>query len=75
MKQYINWILKLAAVVIIFCLPTLAHAQPGPGCDPAVDPACVPIDGGLSFLIAAGVGYGIKKVRDSRKQQQAEKNL
>jgi hypothetical protein len=30
-----------------------------PGCDPA-DPAC-PIDGGLSFLIAAGLGIGARK--------------
>jgi hypothetical protein len=27
-----------------------------------------PIDGGLSLLLAAGVGYGVKKVRDSRKK-------
>ena len=29
----------------------------------------VPIDGGLSVLLAAGVGYGIKKVRDGRKEK------
>jgi hypothetical protein len=63
-------------MMIIFCfLPSLVNAQIDPGCDPQVDPACVPIDGGLSLLIAAGVGYGIKKVRDSRKQQQAEENI
>lgn len=28
----------------------------------------VPIDGGLSLLVAAGVGYGIKKMRNTRKQ-------
>jgi hypothetical protein len=27
----------------------------------------VPLDGGLSLLLAAGVGYGVKKVRASRK--------
>ncbi|HVX48512.1 MAG TPA: hypothetical protein VHB48_00085 [Chitinophagaceae bacterium] len=31
-----------------------------------------PIDGGISLLIAAGAGYGIKKVRDARKNKQAE---
>jgi hypothetical protein len=30
--------------------------------------ADAPIDGGLSLLLAAGVGYGVKKVRDSRKK-------
>jgi hypothetical protein len=28
----------------------------------------VPIDGGLSLLVAAGVGYGIKKVKERRKK-------
>ncbi len=27
----------------------------------------VPVDGGLSLLVAAGVGYGAKKLRDKRK--------
>ncbi|MDB5222830.1 MAG: hypothetical protein JWN83_1497 [Chitinophagaceae bacterium] len=69
MKKYVRWGIKLLSVTIVLCLPFTGMAQPGPGCDPAVDPACVPIDGGLSFLIAAGVGYGIKKVRDSRKKK------
>jgi hypothetical protein len=28
----------------------------------------VPIDGGLSLLVAAAVGYGSKKMYDKRKQ-------
>ena len=36
--------------------------------------ADTPIDGGLSLLIAAGVGYGIKKVRDGRKKAAEEKD-
>ena len=71
MKQYIKWTIRLTAVVIVFCLPVLAFAQTDPGdC-----PTCVPIDGGLTFLIAAGVGYGVKKVRDSRKQKQSGENI
>ncbi len=31
-----------------------------------------PIDGGLGILVAAGVGYGIKKARDKKKKK---KNL
>ena len=50
------------------CSPALVKAQFG-------DPPCVgpdpqtgecPIDSGLLLLIAAGAGYGIKKVVDSR---------
>lgn len=37
--------------------------NPGGGGDPDL-----PIDGGASILIAAGVAYGIKKVYDKRKQ-------
>lgn len=28
----------------------------------------VPVDGGLSLLVAAGVGYGAKKIREKRKK-------
>lgn len=45
-------------------MPSVLHAQPGFGDD--VDD--VPIDGGLSLLIASGVGYGAKKLSAKRKQ-------
>lgn len=41
----------------------IAHAQPNPPTDG------VPIDGGLSILLAAGVGYGAKKMYDSQKDK------
>jgi hypothetical protein len=44
-------------------LPFFAMAQVDPGCGPDC-----PIDGGLSLLLAAGAGYGIKKYRDGRKK-------
>ena len=31
-------------------------------------PPATPIDGGLSILLAVGGIYGLKKIRDSRKQ-------
>ena len=31
-----------------------------------VDIANAPVDGGLSLLIAGGVGYGIRKIRNKR---------
>jgi hypothetical protein len=73
MKQNVKWLTMLAIMLIVFiCLPSLVQAQ-FPDCpDPTV--AC-PIDGGLSFLIAAGVVYGVKKVRDGRKQKQAGENI
>ena len=38
-----------------------ALAQPGA-------PPATPIDGGLSLLLAAGGAYGIKKLRDHKRQ-------
>lgn len=48
------------------CLPSLLWAQPGGG-GPDPDPA-VPLDGGVSLLVAAGVGYAIKKAYNKRKE-------
>ena len=32
------------------------------------DAGGAPIDGGISLLVAAGIGYGVKKVKDARKK-------
>ncbi len=56
------------AILFAVVLPFLTYAQGGP-IDPPPFEGDVPIDGGLSLLVAAGVGYGIKKVRDHRKAQ------
>lgn len=67
MKSYKKWINRTAYVMVGLFMPVLVLAQPNPGCDPAIDPTCVPIDGGLSLLIGAGIVYGIKKVKDQIK--------
>ena len=59
--------IQILLLLAILFLPSLLHAQPGFGDD--VDD--VPIDGGLSLLVAAGVGYGAKKLREKRKKSQA----
>ena len=46
-------------MLLVLVFPTLTHAQPG-FTDDTND---VPIDGGLSLLVAAGVGYGANKLR------------
>ena len=59
---------RLLIIFIIFIIPVavLATDPPPTGCDP-FDPAC-PIDGGLSLLIAAGIGLGAKKAFKERKK-------
>ena len=70
MKKILN--IQTLVILLVLLLPVLVHAQ-GPS-DPGGDPD-VPIDGGLSLLIAGGVGYGVKKVRENRnkKQEQSKK--
>ena len=75
MRIFLKSFLLLSALIMILALlPSPVHAQPGdPGCDPLCncreDQSICPIDGGLSLLLAAGVGYGLKKARDTRKKQ------
>jgi hypothetical protein len=81
MKDYAK-LTTLLFLLIIICLPSVANAQdvldpikdlfnqtpgvPDPGGDPDVT---VPIDGGLSFLAAAGVAYSMKKIKEYRKNK------
>lgn len=71
----IKSIFKIASfltVAILLYSPILALAG-GPGFGGNVDDgggACaVPLDGGLSLLIAAGVGYGAKKFTANKKRK------
>ncbi len=59
-------LLTIMIMFIIMIIPTLVSAgttepDPVPG-----DPESVPIDGGLSLLVAAGVGYGAKKMKERK---------
>lgn len=64
---------KILLNLLIFALvafPAIIFAQPAsgtaaPGCFP---PPCIPIDGGTTLLIAAGMAIGGKKAYDLRKK-------
>jgi hypothetical protein len=63
-------------IAILLCGPLVSVAAPGPpssssGSPSCWPPPCVPIDGGITFLIAAGAAYGAKKIADSRKNQES----
>jgi len=47
----------------------LTHAWSQPP-QPPDEPGDVPIDGGLSFLIAGGVGYGIYRLKKAKNDNQ-----
>jgi hypothetical protein len=61
MKKFLHISLAIIALVV---MSQVALAQPPP---PPATPAAVPIDGGLSLLLAAGAGLGAKKAWDARK--------
>lgn len=62
-------ILLVVTIICFACTPSFAQ---GPGFDDDVDD--VPVDGGVSLLVAAGVGYGVKKWKDARKKK-SDSNL
>jgi len=61
-KRYLNIVLLMLSCIAV---PMIANAQ-------IIDPNDAPIDGGLSLLLAAGVGYGVKKYRDGQKLKNNE---
>ena len=62
--------LLIGTVFFIFLigLPGTIQAQV-PNADVSPDDPDAPIDGGVSLLLAAGIGYGIKKARDHQKKR------
>jgi hypothetical protein len=79
-KKYIKPIALLFIILVTFNIDLLAGGPPGPpggggggppgGCWPPS--TCIPIDGGLSFLLLAGAAYGGKKIYDTAKKEKAD---
>ena len=62
----LKFIISFAVIISALCfMEVQAAGPPGPpgggGDPPCWPPPCVPIDGGISFLLAAGLAYGGKK--------------
>jgi hypothetical protein len=53
-------------VVVVFIIPFGVHAQATFGS--STDVQDLPIDGGISLLLAAGIGYGAKRLMANRNQ-------
>lgn len=69
MKKITIVTIRLMVIMALTLVYIQVHAQPNPG-----GPAdAVPVDGGLAFLLAAGVGYGAKKAYDFKKGMRREK--
>ncbi len=64
MNRYITFILFL----ILFSLAPF-FVETSIGQPPPPDPQPIPIDGGLSVLLIAGVGYAAKKLHNNNKEE------
>lgn len=63
-KQLLKYLFILGCVI----LPTLALADPTPPPEPSSVAGNVPIDGGISLVVAAGLGYAAKKLHNAHKK-------
>jgi hypothetical protein len=67
-KKAIFTLLLIMVLTVVMNLCVKAQ-DPGGGGDPNGDPdSDVPLDPGSWVLVAAGVGYGVKKWRDSKQK-------
>jgi len=67
MQQSTRSIILYCFFILSCCfLPVLSNAQPG---GTEFDDPDAPLDGGISLLVAAGVAYGYKKMRNERKNK------
>ena len=61
-KIRINKMMQMLFVIALISFPAIVMAQPPDG---GGDPG-VPIDGGVTLLLAAGAAYGVRKYREGR---------
>ncbi len=69
-----RYAIRIALIMLTFLFISLEIFAQGPDSggpdgDPGGDPDLIPVDGGLGFLLAAGVGYGVKKAREYRRRK------
>ena len=71
----------LFRTLIILCVLTISSAilfaqgppvpnPPAPAGSIPGAPVGIPVDGGITILVAAGIGFGAKKIKDARKNNQ-----
>jgi hypothetical protein len=63
MKTFLSVLKYGLLILFVLSFPVLVNAQPGFG----DDVSDVPLDGGISLLVAAGIGYGARKMHKQRK--------
>lgn len=69
MKNALRYALLTTALVLPFAGVVLAQGVGGP--PPCWPPPCIPIDGGVSLLVAAGAILGGKRALDLRRSRKS----
>src|SRR4051812_37987851 len=66
--------LLMVAVFLIFTSACFAQdgSDPGGSGEGNPDDTNTPFDGGVSVLVAAGIGYGVKKAYDAKRKEAGE---
>ena len=73
MKSKIINMAVITSCFVLFTLPALAQIR---GVfDGGPTPPAAPVDGGLSLLIAGGIGYGVKKIRENKRKKLQQDGL
>lgn len=71
--KFCKLFLLVAVVFLLTNTPVFAQDPPPPfECPDPFEPC--PIDGGVSLLIAAGIGLGAKKAHDERKKKKLQED-
>jgi len=66
MKSHLFLMVRLLVCGLGLSLASAVRAQPGSGGSEPAAPTATPLDGGVSLLLAAGVGLGLRRLRRSR---------
>ena len=67
--------LSLVAIACLLCTGPVLADPDGSGDGGCLDcDTAVPFDGGVSLLVAAGIGYGAKKAHEARKKNAGNTN-
>ena len=63
-----NRIIRILCILMISTLPAMAQEEEL-GTEAGPDPASVPVDGGLSLLLAAGAAFGGRRLYRQREEK------
>ena len=58
----------LPTLLLLVAMGEMVLAQPTTGGPTPANPTNIPLDGGISLLLAGGVAYGIKHLKNRRKK-------